>query len=392
MTKRSKRVAATEVPLIAHVIYRLAVGGTENGLVNLLNRLPQDRFRHAIICLTEVTDFADRITAGNVQLFELNKSPGKDPAFYRRFWRLMRRLQPTIVHTRNLGTLDLAPIAALAGVPVRIHGEHGWDASDPQGTNAKYRLLRRACDRFIHGYVAVSSDIAEWLHTVIGIRPRKVHEIRNGVDTERFCPGGDAASLPFESSGSGATVVGTVARLDPIKGLNVLLEAFEAVVERSRGGRSRPRLVIVGDGPEFGRLESDLKSKDLSDLVWLSGARSDVPALLRSFDIFALSSLNEGTSNTILEAMSTGLPVVATNVGGNPRLLLHDVTGELVPAKSPADLADALSRYLDDGERRERHGRAGRERAQQEFSIAAMASAYQRMYATEIDQRNSKAA
>ena len=113
---------------IVHVIDRLAIGGMENGVVNLINTMPRDRFRHSIVCIKQATDFRNRIRRDDVEIFELNKNEGKDPAIYLRFWKLLRRLRPEIVHTRNIGTLDLAPVAALAGVPIRVHGEHGWEA------------------------------------------------------------------------------------------------------------------------------------------------------------------------------------------------------------------------------------------------------------------------
>lgn len=380
-------------PLLVHVIHRLSTGGLENGLVNLVNGLPQDRFRHAIVCLTHATDFASRIRAGNVQIFELHKREGKDPAAYFRFRRLLCQLRPAIVHTRNLGALDFAPVAAFAGVPVRIHGEHGWDAGDPLGRNWKYRILRRTCDFAIHRYVAVSANIADWLRQVIGIRPQKVCQIYNGVDENRFEPAGDVISLPLDRSGAPVTVIGTVGRLDAIKGLSILLQAIDIIVNRRPESRSKLRVVIVGDGPELERLGSEVEEKGLAGIVWLAGDRNDVPAVLRRLDVFALASLNEGISNTILEAMSIGLPVVATRVGGNGELLISGRTGELVPANCPEAFADALLRYLDNGDLRRAHGIAARERVRRKFSLSSMISAYDRLYTEAIEAwKSSRAA
>ena len=112
-------------PLIAHVIYRFGIGGLENGLVNLINNMPAGRYRHAIICLTDYTDFRNRLKSQDIPVIAVHKRDGKDFSAYVRLWKIFRKLRPDFVHTRNLGTVDVAIPAALAGVRYRIHGEHG---------------------------------------------------------------------------------------------------------------------------------------------------------------------------------------------------------------------------------------------------------------------------
>ena len=130
-------------PLVAHVIFRLDIGGLENGLVNLINRMDRSRYRHAIVCIDDYSEFAQRLEHQDVELYALHKRPGADPALHIKFWRLMRRLKPAIVHTRNLGALEYQAPALFAGVPHRVHGLHGWDMFDLHGTSAKYNLLNR---------------------------------------------------------------------------------------------------------------------------------------------------------------------------------------------------------------------------------------------------------
>lgn len=158
-------------PLIVHVIYRLDYGGLENGLVNLLNRMPAAQFRHAVICLAGFSEFRQRIVRQDVEVYSLDKRPGKDLGAYVRLWRLLRRLRPDIVHTRNLGTIDMQWVALLAGARRRVHGEHGWEVSDLTGRNAKSLRIRRACRYAIHRYVALSQDIAQWLRTSVHVEP-----------------------------------------------------------------------------------------------------------------------------------------------------------------------------------------------------------------------------
>jgi len=366
--------------LIAHVIYRLQAGGMENGLINLLNNLPPDRYRHAIVCVTDSTDFVQRIHAKNVSSFSLYKREGKDVSFYWRFWQLMRKLRPAIVHTRNLGTLDLAPIAALAGAPVRIHSEHGWDASDPFGVNRKYRFLRKLCDPAVSQYIVVSDDINEWLHECIGIRKRKIRCIRNGVDTERFQARGARASLPVELNVDGQIILGTVGRMDPIKGLDVLVTAFTKLIKKEPALRDNLRLIVVGDGPLLPEIKALVCQLGISDLVWVAGRRDDIPDILRSLDIFVLASINEGISNTILESMASSLPVVATEVGGNAEVVRDGVTGFLVAPNDADELAAAVLQYVEDKALRRRHGDAARRRVEVNFDMHKMVTEYALTY------------
>ena len=383
-------VPLTNVTHIAHVINRLAVGGMENGVVNLINTLPPERFRHSVVCVKNATDFRDRIQGEDVAMYELKKAEGKDPGVYPRFWRLMRQIRPDIVHTRNLGTLDFAPVAALAGVPIRIHGEHGWEASDIRGSNPRYRRLRKVCDPFIRSYVSVSRDIATWLCDDIGIPIGKIRQIYNGVDLSRFKAGGVGTQLPFSQEGNAFTF-GFVGRMDPVKGLDVLVEAFAQLAKRSAAQNRQVRLVMIGDGPERVRCESALRTHGILDQVWLPGAQDDIPAVMRALDAFILPSLNEGISNTILEAMSSSLPIIATDVGGNPELIDSGSHGVLVPPGNAEILAREMENFLDDPAHAQALGAAARRRIESEFSLEAMANAYRDMYQEVIGSYRGRA-
>jgi len=371
-------------PLIAHIVFRFDMGGLENGLVNLVNRLPEDEFRHVIIALSVATEFRSRIRRSDVAVHELHKQPGKDPAAYLRLFRLLRRLRPDIVHTRNLGTLDCQVVARLAGVPTRIHGEHGWDIHDPDGTSRKYRAMRRAVNPLLYRFVTVSRDLEDWLTKRVGISRHKVVRICNGVDTERFRPDGageQAAMPPPERFPAGAFIVGSVTRFEPIKDPLNLVHAFVAARRRLlSSGAADLRLLMIGDGPLRAQAQALLESSGEAHAAWLPGALNDVDRWLRTFDVFALGSRREGISNTVLEAMACGLPVVASATGGNLELVVPGVTGTLVPPESPQPLADSLVVYATDASVRGSHGRGARARAEREYSLSGMVNAYGGLY------------
>jgi sugar transferase (PEP-CTERM/EpsH1 system associated) len=351
--------------------------------VNLINTMPPDRFRHAIVCLTDFTDFRQRIRRPDVEVFALGKQPGLDLSVHRRFWSLLRKLRPSIVHTRNLGTLEFQWVAAAAGVHARIHGEHGWDTVDLHGKNPRYIRLRRFTRAVVSHYIALSRDIQRWLIDTVRARPEHITQIYNGVDTDRFHPAADGARegvLPAGFAGPRDVVFGTVGRLEPVKNTLHLIEAFIALADRAPALKPRLRLAVVGDGSLRGPILERLAASGLQSQVWLPGARDDIPQVLRALDVFVLPSLNEGISNTILEAMASGLPVVATRVGGNPELVEADKSGFLPAGNDVGELAEALLRYADSTELRVLHGRRGRARVESHFSLAAMASAYLRTY------------
>ena len=373
-------------PLICHIIHRLAVGGLENGLVNLINNLPTGSYRHAIVCVTSATEFRNRIRNPDVAIYEIHKRPGKDIAAYGRMWRVLRRLKPKIVHTRNLPALDMIAPAALAGVKHFVHSEHGLDTIEIDGKHFRYNWLRRLSRILVDRYITVSDDLNRWLRHEIGVPESRIETIYNGVDADRFCPPGPGNGpgrdvLPAGFAPEGTIVIGTIGRLDPLKNQLGLVEAFLQVLEKRPALRRNLRLVIVGDGDQRREIEAALYARNAHDLAWLPGFRDDTPALYRSFDIFVLPSLREGISNTLLEAMASGRPVIAARVGGNPEIVPEGKAGQLVPP-DPQSFADAILNYLDHPELMRAHGEGGRAHTLQNFSLQAMMEKYDRVYRT----------
>ncbi len=371
-------------PLVAHVVYRFDTGGLENGIVNLINHMPADRYRHAVVALTEVTDFRRRIQRDDVEFVSMHKPPGHGVWLYPRLYRLFKAMRPAIVHTRNLAALEAQVPAWAAGVPARLHGEHGRDVSDLDGSSRRYQRLRRVYKPFVHHYFALSRDLAGYLQDKVHVRPGRITQVYNGVDTQRFSPspaGSPRVAIPGCPFNDPALwLVGTVGRMQQVKDQPTLARAFILALQAQPELRGRLRLVMVGEGALRRQCSDILQAAGVADLAWLPGERGDVADVMRGLDCFALPSLAEGISNTILEAMACGLPVVATDVGGNADLVHHGATGEIVPSADPAALAASLARLAAAPALAAAMGRSGRERVLARFSMQAMVSAYQGVY------------
>jgi len=376
---------ASSPPLIAHVVYRFDVGGLENGVVNLINRLPASRWRHAVIALTQVAPaMRSRVTRPDVTYVSLDKGPGHLYPLYPRLIRLFRELRPSIVHTRNLAALESVVPARLARVPAVVHGEHGRDADDIDGRNVRNLWTRRLFSPFVTRYVALSSELERYLGDRVGITPRRITQIINGVDTAVFSPRGRERpaidGCPFVDPPH--FIVGTVGRLDAVKDQTNLARAFVAALRRHPAARERLRLVIVGDGPLRDEVLRVLAEADATPYAWLAGERHDVADVMSGLDCFVLPSLAEGISNTLLEAMASGLPVIATRVGGNAELMEEGLTGRLVPRADPEALATQMLHYFDDPLLARRHGGAGRSLVEKRFSLELMVRKYDELYSS----------
>lgn len=368
-------------PLVAHVMYRFDTGGLENGVVNLINHMPAGAYRHAVIALTEITDFKNRIQRPDVEFFALKKPPGHALWIYPQIYRLFRELQPAIVHTRNLAALEVAVPAWAARVPVRIHGEHGRDVGDFDGSNKKYQRVRRIYSPFVKHYIALSQDLKHYLTHPVGIDANRVTQIYNGVDAIRFHPTTPRQKIPgCPFNEAGLWLVGTAGRMQTVKDQTNLAHAFVQAIQTTSAMRDRLRLVMVGDGPLRQESLAVLQAAGLDHLAWLPGERSDIPEIMRGLDCFVLPSLGEGISNTILEAMASGLPIIATAVGGNVELVNEGINGRLVAAANPPELAEAIVALAQQTDVAKTMGQEGRRIVEKHYSMSAMVSSYQQLY------------
>lgn len=368
-------------PLILHVVYRFDTGGLENGVVNLINEMDPRAYRHAVLALTEVTEFRQRVRRSDVQFIALHKPPGHGFWLYPKLYRLLRELKPAVVHTRNLAALEVVVPAWAAGVPVRVHGEHGRDVGDLDGTHRGYQRLRRLYGLFVHRFVALSRDLAGYLHGKVGLPEASIRQIYNGVDIRRFQPAAQREALAGCAFGAPEHfIIGTVGRMQTVKDQTNLARAFVLALQQRPDLRPRMRLVMAGEGPLRELVLQLLAEAGVAELAWLPGERGDVAGWMRALDCFVLPSLAEGVSNTILEAMACGLPVIATAVGGNVELVEEGRSGFLVPPSDPQSMAARIIELADDGERARRLGAAGRRAIEQRFAMPVMVAGYQGLY------------
>jgi sugar transferase (PEP-CTERM/EpsH1 system associated) len=356
---------------VMHLIYRFQEGGAERVVLNIAAKVQSPTIQSSI-CSTVPATSMKHLLEPEVALFELQRRPGNDPSFVWQLYQLLRRQRPHILHTHSWGTLCEGLVAGrMARVPVIVHLEHGT----LQTKKYQVRIQRWAwpqTDRLL----AVCSKVADHMADTVGVARRGIRIIRNGVDLSRFQTEHRAEARLRLGLPSDALVVGTAGRLVDVKDHSTLLEALRLVTSAGV-----PLLaVIAGDGPLRTALESTILTLGLQDRVRLLGHRSDIETVMAALDIFVLSSRSEGLPMAILEAMASGLPVIATRVGGVDEVIDEGSTGLLVEPKSPEALAEAIGSLAGNRARRERMGAAGRARAIREFSLDTMVADYQRLY------------
>lgn len=363
---------ATAGPVrVMHLVYTLRTGGMEMGVLKLVNGLDPARIRSAICSTTPAGEIKALVNPG-VPVFELSRRPGHDLRIVGALKRLFERERPHIVHTHAWGTLLEGLIAArLAGVPAVVHGEHG--TLQVKGYQC---WLQRAGWSAADRVLSVSSRLAAKMAAATGFPESRITTIRNGVNLSRFGHQDRISARRQLGLPEDAVIVGAVGRLVPVKDHPTLIDAM---AELRRLG-SPAMLVIAGDGPERAALEAHAARHGLGDRFRLLGYRPDIETVLAALDVFTLTSVSEGLSNTILEAMASGRPVVATRVGGADEMVVEGVTGLLVEPSDAAALARALGALLTDAPRRAAMGDAARRRAEAEFTLDGMLGRYEALY------------
>ncbi|MFO0907031.1 MAG: glycosyltransferase [Isosphaeraceae bacterium] len=349
---------------VAHVVEALEMGGLEKLLVDFARFGDRDRFSGCVITLGDRGFLADEVERLGWSVFPLHARPGLKPSAVLRLARLLRRERVDVLHTHSEGPLLYGAAAArLARIKRVVHTRHhGPDL----GNSPRVLRLMRLATRWVDRVVCVAADGAR--HAMAeGVDPEKLLTVWNGIDLDRFAYRGPAARGP-------AVIV---ARLNPEKDHATLLRAMAIAVK----AEPEFRLDIAGDGrcrPELERLAGELNLLD--GPVRFLGQVNDVPSLLTRASLLVQPSLLEGISLTLLEGMARGLPVVATDVGGNPEIVVDRQTGRLVPVQSPDLLAKAMLELWRDPALANEMGRIGRERVERCFDIRRTVDCYEQIY------------
>lgn len=356
------------------LVLSLVPGGTERLTVELATRLAP-RFRMVVCCLNEPGEWAHEVTDRGIPVVTLGRRPGFHPSLGRRVAAVAREHGVKVVHCHHFSPFVYGWIAGVVDRRLRIlYTEHGRLSDAP--ATLKRRIAHAVLSRLSGHSYAVSHDLRRYL-VDSGVAPGKMSVIHNGIDPG---PPTDAAAREAARAAFGlppdAFVIGTVARLDPVKDLGVAIRAVAA----ARRTVPQVLLAIAGDGPERAHLDAVVAEAGAADAVRWIGYTPAARHLLAGCDLYVNTSISEGISLTILEAMAAGLPVVATAVGGTPEVVQRDGTGVLVPARSAEALTTAIVQLAQDPARRRAMGQAGRLRVEQAFSIDRMVEDYAREY------------
>lgn len=363
---------------VLHVIQSLNYGGMERVLADIVLGCDPGRFESHVLCL----QYFGRFSHGLEDVASLHVAEPMGRGSLLRPAALTRQIAsiaPDVVHSHS-GVWHKASLAARrAGVARVIHTEHGRWKPD----TAISRIVEALAARRTDVVVAVSQRLSEELPSMLWIDPNRVTLIPNGIDTSEYRPRPDAGHIRRELGLSPTVpVIGSIGRLEPIKGYDVMIEAFARL--REMNASHGAVLVLAGEGTQRAELESLATARGLEGLVHFLGWRDDVHQLQSMFQIFTMSSRSEGTSISLLEAMSAGLAPVVTDVGGNRAVLGPELAHGLVPSEDPAALATRWALSLSDPELRARDAALARQRAVTSFGRVAMAQAYERLYCPNV--------
>jgi len=328
----------------------------------------------AVCCLDEPGAWAQELLDRGVVVRSLGRRPGFVPTLGRQIAAIAREQRATVLHCHHYSPFVYGTLARWWQPLQMVFTEHG--RADDGPPSRKRQMANQVFARVPARIYAVSQDLRR--HMIAeGFPAGRVDVIYNGVDVgappSAHRDAGKKAMLGLAPTD---LVVGAVGRLDPVKDLPTLLAAFRQLTT----SLPNARLVLLGDGPERHRVVRLIDELKLTDVVTLTGYRRDVRDLLPALDVYVNTSVFEGVSLTILEAMAAGLPVVATHVGGTPEVVVDGSTGLLVPPRDPAGVAGAIHELLCDARKRAELGRAGRSRLEQRFSIDRMVSEYESAY------------
>ncbi len=366
---------------VLHVVLSMETGGLENGIVNLINNADNSRFIVDVLCLREKGTLAGRITNENSQVFfDGNRNQSLVTAT-KKIYKSCKEGHYHIVHSHGFTTMLASYLATrLTRTAVLINGEHGT----LYYSSMKQRLLQRWLFRSMDVNLTVSSELKEKIQKEFSLSFDNFKPIINGVDSDKFNHQIDSSLQRELSIPDQHIVIGSVGRLVSVKNYPSLIKGFSLVQKVN----PNTHLVLAGDGPERAELESQADKLKLANNVHFLGRRDDIPNLMNGFDLFVLPSFSEGLSNTLLEAMSCGIPVIASNVGGNPEIVKPNVSGFLYPSDDANALANILNSLCKAPNDINKLSMLAREHIVNHYSLKAMIGNYEDVYKHQLTSKS----
>ena len=364
---------------VMHVMHSFDIGGIEQALAEEVNGMNSDEFRHSICVFSPQFEAMSKIRSDRkLETFIIKRRFRNDPSVLFRLVRLMRKERPDVVHTRNWGGAEGILAAVLAGVRGIIHAEHGFDYEEIEERARKKRRIfaRRFLLKMCKKVVVVSKNVQNWLIETVKVDAGKLIRIHNGCDLMKFHPGREPEKRKELGIRETDIVIGTVGRLKALKNPEASLRAFSDLAL----SEPRLKLMFVGDGPQKGELIAKAREKNVLDRVIFTGNMKDLAPYYRVMDLFVLSSLSEQCPKAVVEAMASGLPIVATDVGDVREMLGGDKGGIVITPRDDYAMAQGIGFFLKNQRSAEEKGKFVRERAELLFGLDRVIRDYAALY------------
>lgn len=368
-----------------HASLFLKMGGLESIIMDIAKNLDTSRFKMSILCLSSFDDKYKKVLDGlGINLFHFRRQRTFDYAYFSTFVRLLKSENVDILHAHSGCIFNSSLCAKMSSTKAFVYTEHGlpiYDSGLPMNAGIKARLEDKFAAWTAKRIFAVSDEIRAGMKERFPGSMDKVRIVTNGVDTDRYKPEKET-DVQYKlrerfSIDREKILIGSVGRLVPIKNYESLIKAYARLVEKKI---NNIHLILIGDGVERERLEACATENGIREHVTFAGVQYDIHELLPGLDVFVLPSWTEGTSISLLEAQSCGVPAVVSNVGGNPKIISGGVNGLLFEPGNSGEMADKLETLVNDPVLRSKMGQAGRSFVEQNHSVLKMVREYEQSY------------
>lgn len=357
-----------------HITYDMRIGGTEMVIKNIIDGCDSQLFEMSVCCIeSPLGPFAQDLIKDGIQFHKLNRQPGFDRALIKNIRNILKKNHIDIIHCHQYTPWVYGVIAAAFTKTEVIFTEHG--RFYPDSSTWKRKLINPILNLLTDQVTAISKATKQALLEFENIPEKSIEVIYNGIAPLEFNAEKTQVLRKNLKIPDNHTVLGTVARFDPIKNHKMMLNAFAQVLK----AHPSTILLIVGDGEERKNIEQCIATLDIADNVLLVGYVPKPAEHIALMDVFLLSSLSEGTSMTLLEAMSIGKPCVVTDAGGNPEIVIHDHNGFVTPNDNADEFSKAITCLLE-SKKHSHYSSKALERFSQEFSAKTMNEKYTTRY------------